>query len=66
MIDPNKLAEYDQNLAFACEHNPRLYWGLFKGYKEAGFTEEQAMDLIRTQIIAVHSPRPEIQGDDND
>ena len=46
-------AEVDQSTAFLVETQPMLWWGLYQGAMKQGFTEKQAIDLVKTQISAL-------------
>ena len=50
MLDSHKIAELEQAVASVGETMPPLHWALFKGYKEQGFTDEQAMRLVTAWI----------------
>jgi len=52
MIDDNKRAEIDQASAWLAECLPPLWWSLFEGCLQAGFTESNAIDLVKTYIVA--------------
>jgi len=46
------LAEMDQASAFVTDNFPKLWYGLFARCKEEGFTEPQALELIKSYIEA--------------
>lgn len=50
MLDPKELAELDQEASMLCESLPSLWWGLYKGCKYKGFSEEQALELVKTFV----------------
>lgn len=50
MLDPAKRAEVEQGLAMLVEALPPIWWGLFNGCKEQGFTEAQAMQCLTVFI----------------
>lgn len=50
MLDPQKAAELDQQVKFITDAFPPLWWGLFVGLKEQGFTETQALYLLAEYI----------------
>lgn len=50
MLDPVKLAELDQCEATLCELLPPFWFSMFRSLQTAGFTPEQAMELLKTYI----------------
>ena len=46
MLDAKAMADWSQAIAGLTEMCPPMWWGLFKGCKEQGFTDEQAMRLV--------------------
>lgn len=42
----------DQNLAAARDTFPRLWWSLYTGAVNSGFTDSQSMSLVQTWILA--------------
>ena len=53
MLDAEKRAELDQALAEVKEAWPAMFWGLYKGYQEQGFSEPQSFELVKTHILAL-------------
>lgn len=56
MLDPKMRADLDQAQAALVESVPPMLWGLFLEYRRVGFTEAQAMDLVKTQLAAMSRP----------
>ena len=52
MLDAKVRAEIDQSFEMMVEIFPPLWRGLFEGCREKGFTEEQAMELVKTYILS--------------
>ena len=46
------LAEMDQASAFVTDNFPKLWYGLFTRCKEEGFSEPQALELVKSYIEA--------------
>ena len=55
MLDPKQIAEWSQAVATLAEICPPMWWGLFKGCKEEGFTDDQAMQLVVAFMKTEHS-----------
>jgi hypothetical protein len=53
MLDDVKRAELDQSMAMLKEIYPGLMWTMFTEYKERGFTEDQAFELVKTHILGL-------------
>lgn len=51
-MDDRTRAEIDQGLAAARETITALWWSMFVGAKEKGFSEQQAIDLVKTYILS--------------
>lgn len=47
------VAKLDQATAEVIDTQPVLWWGLFTKCKLEGFTEQQAMELVKTYIISL-------------
>lgn len=45
-----QIASMDQSIARIADVLPTLWFGLFSKCKEAGFTEDQAMQLVKTYV----------------
>lgn len=54
MIDDELGAKLDQCKAEIGEVLPGMWWVLYQGCMREGFTEQQAMDLVRAYIEAPH------------
>lgn len=52
MIDHKKKAELDQEVAAFNEIMPGMWMGLFRSLKGEGFTEIQALELLKTYITS--------------
>jgi len=52
MIDDKMRADFDQGIAAMMELWPPMWRQLFDRLKEEGFTEQQAMDLLKTYILS--------------
>lgn len=52
MIDPAKRAELEQNLAMASEVYPCLWYSLYRSLIKEGFESNEALDLVKTYILA--------------
>ena len=50
MLDPEKRAMIDQNIAEIAEGWPTVWHKLYLGCVEEGFTELQAMELVKAFI----------------
>ena len=50
MIDPKTGAAADQALMYLGEMMPVLWWRLYKGCENAGFTPDQSMELLKEYI----------------
>ena len=46
MLDDREQAKLDQEIAQAGEMLPTMYWALYSGCVERGFTENQAMAIV--------------------
>jgi len=46
------LADMDQASAFVTDNFPKLWHGLFARCKEEGFTEPQALEVVKSYIEA--------------
>lgn len=49
-ITPEEIAEMDQSTQLMVDTFPGLWWGLFKGCTDRGFTREEALELVKIQI----------------
>ena len=52
-IDPKDLAAFDQDCKIICETFPPLWFSLYTGCVEEGFTEVQALELVKAYIPTV-------------
>ncbi len=52
MLDAKKRAELAQSVAALSEMCPPMWWGLFDGCRKEGFTDEQAMELVKVYIAS--------------
>lgn len=52
MIDDKLRAEIEHNKAFIIEVLPNTWWGLYSNCIEEGFSEEQALELIKEYIMS--------------
>ncbi len=50
MLNPGQRAELDQCEAALCEMLPSFWFSLYSSLTTAGFTSEQAMDLLKAYI----------------
>jgi hypothetical protein len=55
MIDPS----LDQMAAQLREVFPAMWWALYSGMLEKGFTAEQSLDLLKTYISTAYRPKHE-------
>lgn len=55
MIDHKKKAQYDQEIAAFNEMIPSMWWSLFRSLKKEGFTEIQALELLKTYITSMYA-----------
>jgi hypothetical protein len=46
MLDPRKAQEMEQARTQIVETLPPLWWGLYKGMRGEGFTDDQAMGVL--------------------
>ena len=46
------LSEMDQVTTFVFDHFPKLWFGLFTRCKQEGFSEPQALELVKSYIEA--------------
>ena len=51
-MDPKQRAEFDQNMALMLDFVPTAWWQLYVRLIAEGFTESQAMDLVKTYVTA--------------
>jgi len=49
-LSPENVAKADQAGKFMVESLPALWWGLYDGCVKCGFSKEQAMMLVISQI----------------
>lgn len=49
---PEDLAKYDQSFALVADMLPAFWWRLYKSLVAQGFAEAQALDLLKTYIMA--------------
>ena len=54
MIDPKQQADLDQAAAFLAEAIPPTCRSIYTGLIQEGFTEAQAMDLVKTWLMSIH------------
>jgi len=52
MLNAKQRAMMDQSIAALSEMLPDLWWGLFQGCVEKGFSEEQAIELIKQYVAS--------------
>lgn len=52
----DKRAQRDQDLATIRDSLPAMWWSLYQGCIDAGFTETDAMKLVRTFISRRDEP----------
>ena len=52
MLDAKLRAEIDQSFEMMVEMLPPLWRGLFEGCKAKGFTDDQAMELVKIYILS--------------
>jgi hypothetical protein len=57
ILDTRKQAERDQAMAEALDFYASQWRGMFARLVEEGFTDTQALDLVKTYIGASCSPR---------
>lgn len=58
MIDQAMNAAIEQNIAMMGEYFPKVCFVLFRGFVDAGFTESQAFELIRSYVAGVATVKP--------
>ncbi len=51
-MKPIDIAELDQVTKLMGESFPPLWWNMFSNCKKEGFTEPQAMELVKTFITS--------------
>ena len=49
-VTPEQIADMDQASKAMADTFPTLWWGLFKGCVDKGFTREEALELVKAQI----------------
>ncbi len=52
MLDDKKRAETEQSIAAIRETLPAMWWGMYQGCIDQGFSTEQAMSLVEMQILS--------------
>lgn len=52
-LNPKDVADFDQASKAIIDGFPVLWWGLYKGCVDQGFTEGQAIALVMTYITSV-------------
>lgn len=52
MLDDKKRLELDQSIAFFVDFVPTTWRRLYVRLVEEGFTEQQALELVKTYIMA--------------
>lgn len=52
MLNDKKRAEFQQSLAGINEVMPAMWWCLYSGCLEQGFSPMQSLLLVQTQILA--------------
>lgn len=55
MVTPEESAKFDQSSAFIADSFPETWWRMFSNLKNKGFSEEQALDILKTYITAICS-----------
>lgn len=50
MITPKHIVELDQATKVMIDQFPPFWWGLFKKSIDLGFTRDEALELVKTQI----------------
>lgn len=50
--------KFDQGAAFLGDALPALWWRMYNNMLLSGFSEEQAMSLLRTYVKAACQPTP--------
>lgn len=50
MLDEKITAALDQGIAAISEMCPPLWWGLYEGCKKQGFSDDQAMEILKTIV----------------
>ena len=53
MLDGKKQADLDQAQALLKEALPSMWWAMFRGSLEAGFTHMESMDLVKTFVLGM-------------
>jgi hypothetical protein len=46
---------FDQEMARVRDHLPRMWWSVYQGCREAGFSETQSMALLQTFILSLNT-----------
>ena len=52
MLDDGKRAEFDQTIALLAEIYPNQWRRMYLGLVKEGFTESEAMELLKSYITA--------------
>jgi hypothetical protein len=52
MLDAKQRAEFDQSVAQFAELFPAVCWQAFERLKVEGFSEVQAMEIVKTYVLA--------------
>ena len=47
---PQELADMDQANRMLCDALPGLWWGLYEGCLNQGFSEDQSLELVKEYI----------------
>lgn len=47
---PEQIADMDQAMKVMIDTYPVFWWGLFSNCVDEGFTREEALELVKTQI----------------
>jgi len=50
VLDDKVKAKLDQSSALLAEMLPPLWWGIYKACVDEGFTESQALELVKTYL----------------
>jgi hypothetical protein len=53
MLNDKIRSECEQGRALLSETSPPLWWSIYSSCKDCGFTEQQAMDLVKAMVSSM-------------
>ena len=62
-LNDKERQEYDQDAACLADVLPKMWWGLYRGCMEEGFTREESLMLVRAYVRATYTPVVPIRDD---